>query len=202
MSTICGQTKEAIRRAYFSNSLDKLLDTIQAEESHTDGDFDALSVYLESLKDEKKKRAQQLSRFGLAAPKEPPSVEELKRETDPEKIKAWRLEVEADLGRIRKIIQTFSHAADKGAVDVGELQNSILVLAGLQHSLDQDRVYKDQLYRAKLTTIIDQYNISRKEAEERAKITQEYRDYKLALLFTENVKEFIMSAKKKIGSQH
>lgn len=202
MNTICGQTKEAIRRAYFNNTLDKLLATIQAEGSYSDDDFKALGAHLESLEGEKKKRAEQLSRFGLAAPKEPPSVEELKRETDPEKIKAWRVEVEADLGRIRNIIQAFSHAADKGAVDIGELQNSILVLAGLQHSLDQDRVYKDQLYRAKLTAIIDQYNISRKEAEERAKITQEYRDYKLALLFTENVKEFIMSAKKKIGNQY
>lgn len=202
MSKICGQTKEAIRRAYFSNTLDKLLDTIQAEESYSDDDFEALSAYLESLEGEKKKRAQQLSRFGLAAPKEPPSVEDLKRKTNPKKIKAWRLEVEADLKLIREIIQGFSIAADKGAVDIGELQNSILVLAGLQHSLDEDRVYKDQLYRAKLTTIIDQYNISRKEAEERAKITQEYKDYKLALLFTENVKEFIMSAKKKIGNQY
>lgn len=200
MNKICGQTKEAIRRAYFSNSLDKLLDIIQAEENHTDSDFEALSAYLESLEGEKKKRAEQLSRFGLASQKEPPTVQELKRETDPQKIKRWRVEVEADLARAKKIIQTFSHAADKSAVDVGELQNSILVVAGLQSSIDQDRVYKDQLYRAKLTTIIDKYNVSRKEAEERAKITQEYRDYKLAVLFTENVKDFIMSAKKRIGN--
>lgn len=200
--TICGQTYEAIRRAYFGNNIEKLLDTIQAEESYGDGDFSALTAFLESLESEKKERSKQLSRFGVAAEKQPPTVDELKRkDVDPEKIKEWRLSVDADIVKVKKIIQMFSHSADKGSLNVNELQNAILVLAGLQHSIDEDRVYKDQLYRMRLTTIIDEYGVSRKEAEERAKITQEYTDYKLAVLFTENVHEFIMSAKKKIGNQ-
>lgn len=200
--TICGQTHEAIRRAYFNNKVDQLLDTIQAEKSYGDVDFKELTAFLESLESEKKERSAQLSRFGIATEKQPPTVEELKKNTDPKKVEEWRMRVEADLAKIKTMIQVFSHAADKGSIDVSELQNSILVLAGLQHSIDEDRVYKDQLYRMRLTTIIDEYHISRKEAEERAKITQEYRDYKLAILFTENVHEFIMSAKKKIGSNY
>jgi len=74
--------------------------------------------------------------------------------------------------------------------------NAALEITTLLQMIDQDRVYKDQIYREKMTTIIDGYSVSRAEAEERAKLTKEYRDYKNATLFRDNLENFIMLCKK------
>jgi len=47
-----------------------------------------------------------------------------------------------------------------------------LEIISLLSVIDQDRVYKDQLYRERLTRIIDTYGVSRAEAAERANLAQ------------------------------
>ena len=77
-----------------------------------------------------------------------------------------------------------------------------LTIANLSRHLDADRVYKDQLYRKRMIDIIDTYGVSRKEAEERSKITQEYSDYKNAVPFKDNLEEIIRICKKKGGYEY
>ena len=65
-----------------------------------------------------------------------------------------------------------------------------------QYGLDVYRVWKDQGYRARLVNIMDTYRCSRAVAEERAKLTEEYRAYKNAVLFRSLVEEAIKLCKK------
>lgn len=203
--TICHVTPTKIRKAFFTGKLDELLDEIQSKDSISADEVKELEAFLDLLAAEKKEAREKLGKkYKVVADDDitPPTVDELVDEVNPEKLEAWRKKVEENTKRVRDIISAVSTAARKSAVNIEILKDLVLEIHGLQHYIDQDRVYKDQLYRERLTKIIDEYGVSRKEAEERAKLTKEYRDYKLAVLSTENVNEFIMSAKKKMGNSY
>lgn len=203
--TICHASPAKIRKAFFTGKLDELLDEIQSKDSIGADEVKELEAFLDLLAAEKKEARDKLGKkYKVVADDAitPPTVDELVNEINPEELAAWRKKVEENTGRVREIISVVSTAARKSAVNIEILKDLVLEIHGLQHYIDQDRVYKDQLYRERLTNIIDNYGVSRKEAEERAKLTKEYRDYKLAVLFTQNVNEFIMSAKKKMGNSY
>lgn len=202
-SKICGESQAAIRKAYFSKGLDAIIDRIMESRELNEEETAKLAAFLERLEGEKKKVHDTLKDKGFDLhPDEikPPSVDELETNVDPEKLKKWTEQVEIDEKYIRDLMKSVGIATTRKSLKVDDLKDVILEITIRMVSLDQNRVYKDQLYRGQLTRIIDKYGISRAEAEERAKLTKEYRDYKLAVLFKENLIEFIMAAKKKVGT--
>ncbi len=49
---ICGQPEGVIRKAYFENNLNALLNQIQASGKYDEGDVEELGLFLESLRNE------------------------------------------------------------------------------------------------------------------------------------------------------
>lgn len=201
---ICGKTQAQIRKSYFANKLDDLLNDMQATGEVTEEATKELYAFLELLEAEKSQVRGLIGKkfdVGIVNLK-PPSVEDLQGNIDPEKLRIWSERVEKDTKRVKEMMSLVATASRNKTVDINLLKDYLLEITTLLMSVDQDRVYKDQLYRARMTAIIDKFQMSRAEAEERAKLTKEYRDYKLAVLFTEDVKEFLMAAKKKLGSNY
>jgi hypothetical protein len=200
METICGVEKTKIRKMYFSGQVNTLLNQI-SEKEVTEVEIKDLDTFLDSLSKESKKLKEQFSKYTDIDEMKPPSVEDLMG-VDPEKKKKreeWEIERKKDHEEARKIIWAAKVAAHNGKADSEQWLQWGLDLAIYQCSLDQLRVWYDQLYRARLTQIMDVYGVSRSEAEERAKLTDEYRNYKNMALFREMVEETIMLLKKYAG---
>lgn len=189
--------KKEVRKAYYSQQLNTYLDKQAA--SGDFGEDKARAVYkeLERLEKERTELHKEISTFDIAKKIALPQVQELMRLEDGQKqaIEAWEKQTEGKYQEARKIFAQAKNSDIRGNID-RYIQYGF-ELAELQYDLDVYRVWKDQLYRAKLVYFMDTYGISRAQAEERAKITQEYRDYKKAVLFRDLVEEFIMLCKKK-----
>lgn len=196
MNEICGKTIQQIRKAYFSRKLPELLNDIQAVE-HTEEDIKKLEEYLELLKSEQLEKYKKFSRFISSEEIQPPSADELIEKVNQEKVDTWLKQVEEDVTKIRTIMLSMKQKVKEGKeIKSTDWLNSALEIVTFMYSFDKERIYRDQMYRKRLTEIIDTYQISRAEAEERAKLTKEYRDYKTSTLFRENLEEYIMLCKK------
>lgn len=189
-----------LRKAYFSGKLDDFLNKCLAQGVEPQ-EYATIEIELENLKEEADKLKKSFSKFSKVDEFKPPTVEDLMGLTPDkkEKLKEWEKEKESDYNQARILIDRARQATHESRVPAQDWLTWGLELATLQYSLDQYRVWKDQLYRGKLTNIIDTYGLSRAEAEERAKLTPEYRAYKEAVLFREMTEETIMILKKWAG---
>ncbi len=206
--TICGKTEKEIRKIYFSKRVPDLLAEIQMKKGITEKELNELSTFLGKLRDEEKNTLKKITeKIGCEAigisENIPPTVEELTTEmTEEEKVKfeTWKAEVDIAIDTVKGLIRDATQTAfARKMVDREKWLDWGLTIANLSRYIDADRVYKDQLYRKRLIEIIDKYGVSRKEAEERSKITKEYADYKNAVLFKDNLEEIIRICKKKGG---
>lgn len=196
MNEICGKTIQQIRKAYFSRKLPELLNEIQTKEN-SEEEIQKLEEYLDLLKTEQLEKYKKFSRFIGSDEILPPSADELIEKVNQEKIDLWLKQVEEDVLTVRTIMTKMKQKVKEGKdIKFTEWLNSALEIVTFMYSFDKERVYRDQMYRKRLTEILDTYQISRAEAEERAKLTKEYRDYKTSTLFRENLEEYIMLAKK------
>lgn len=197
---ICKKTTQEIREAFFKGKLSKLLDEIQSEGSITEEDGKKLDAYLEMLQAEKEESRVKIDRFEGAT--KPPDADSLLRitEEEKEKLKKWISESEKTMDTIKKIMAEVRNAiVNNNKLKRGEWLDYGMSVITLMFSVDQFEIVHEQLYRAELTRIIDNHRVSRAEAEERAKLTKEYRQYKLAQRLKENILIFEMSCKKYAG---
>lgn len=192
---ICGKTLEEIRDAYYKRKLEIMLNEILAKGFNAD-EITQFEKHIEFLRNEDISVKKRILIQGV----KPPTVDELRSTPTTEQqkqIDTWLIEAEKASNKAKRVMETMRIMTLKQShINATSWLNAGLEVATLLPMIDQDRVYKDQLYRVKLTTIIDTYDVSRAEADERAKITKEYRDYKNATLFRENLEEFIMLCKK------
>lgn len=189
-----------LRKAYFLQNLDSFLDQCLAEGAGEEF-FEEVTFHLEQMSSQAEKLKKGVAKFAKVEEFKPPSVEELMGidEDRQLKIMKWEADKEADYDRARELIDLARQATKQSRVPAQDWLSWGLELATLQYSLDQYRVWKDQQYRKRLTQIIDAYGVSRAEAEERAKLTPEYRYYKEAVLFREMTEETIKILKKWAG---
>lgn len=196
---ILNKTLEEWRKAYYSGELDTLLASVASNSAPSAEELAELDKYLQTLQNE---HIGLSSAFGKYARKEVlPSVEDL-MSIDPAKDEArkkWEIEMQAAYLDAKDIIAAANKAAKAGGAPVDKWLEWGLQLATLQCSLDQYRVWKDQIYHARLVDIMDSFDCTRAVAEERAKLTPEYRDYKNAVLFREMIEETIMLMKRWAG---
>ena len=210
--TICGKTEKEIRNAYFTKRVSELLADIQKDGKISTMDLEELLKFLADLRKEEKELIAVITKevgfesLGLSDELKPPSIDDLTKKLSAEeqvKFDNWRIEVDLAKQTVSKIIKEATEKAFNGKeVEREKWLDWGLTIANLSRHLDADRVYKDQLYRKRMIDIIDTYGVSRKEAEERSKITQEYSDYKNAVLFKDNLEEIIRICKKKGGYEY
>ena len=197
---ICGKTKETIRRAFFSNKIGKLIASIQLEKDVKKKDIVELNDYLLRLKDSNDNLVDEAVKLfggkvvGVESENKPPTVSELKSGVSD---KEWREKADIAIEYISKTMTSIRKmVAEKKNIRQDFWLDTATVILSYEELIDKDRVFKDQIYRAKMTEILDEHQISRKEAEERTRITQEYSDYKNAILLRDRIDEFINLAKK------
>jgi hypothetical protein len=197
---ICNKDEKEIRKAYFERKLPKLLNEIQADAELTEAQLQELGDYIQTLQDEDKKSAKQIiDRFNEDEEKKPPTIDELRSPMSDEQKKAfeeWQDEAKKAQVRIKEIIQTARRMVTAGQRNKGAFMDMAVEITALLPVIDQLSVYLEQLYREKMLWIMDYFEVTRAVAEERAKVTVEYRNYKNATLFKDNTIEMVMLLKK------
>ncbi len=204
---ICGKTDKEIRTAFFKHKVNDLLSEIQIETPNVSvSDLQELYAYMEMLQDQNSEIVKEaLDLFGgeivgSEMREKPPTVDDLKKGVSD---KEWRAKADAAISYIQSTMDSvrrdlFPKAGEKPKHHPHDFwMNTVLTFISYEDLIDRDRVFKDQCYRARMTEIIDDCGISRKEAEERAKLTEEYSAYKNAVLFKDRMNEWIFAAKKK-----
>jgi len=195
---ICGQPEGVIRKAYFENNLNVLLNQIQASGKYDEGDVEQLGLYLESLRTEGKDVIDKILKvFGgkLVDNGTPPSVEELRAgASDAE----WRVKADQAIAYIEETLTKIrGNIAEKKTFASRFWGDTAMIFISMEELIDKDLVYKRQLYKARLTQIIDDHGVSRKEAEERAELTKEYFDYKSIDKLSNRLKEIYTFARRR-----
>lgn len=192
----CGKSIAEIRKFYFKGQLKKLINEIQASGEYLDKEIKELGIYLEELKQKDKKFIKKLQEtFSVETDEiKPPCVDDLMEGTDDS---AWRERAE----EAQKFLETTLYDMRQGIKEGRSFKRGFwldlaTVINSVQEVLDKDRIYHDQMYRAKMTGFIDEFAMSRAESEERAKLTKEYTNYKNSVLQRERLDELVNICKK------
>ncbi len=171
--------KNDARKAYYSNKVDKFLAKMLEKES----DVNELSKIKDWFQEFQEEEAKTLGEFKDYLPKtdKAPTSEELFDKITPEiqaKTDIWVEETERTLKMCVEVARKQRDKIQKGDyIDSKEILN-----LGLSFFLDElwfnDLMsYREVLYKKKIIELIDGYNISRREAQDRAEITSEYFEY-------------------------
>ena len=204
-NSIGGFLKGRIREAYFQKKLPQFLLEFQAQCSNLE-EIEKLKLYLVDIQVGESNLIAEITKtlgeeaMGLVKEENAPLAKFLGEMSEEEKKQfiAWKDSCQNAINRILKIISsTRKDLKTKAQLKKDDWLDMALEIATLMKWVDEDRVYKDQMYRKILMTEKAKRGCSRLEAEEITKTTQEYRDYKFATLFKDNLTEFIMLAKKK-----
>lgn len=206
MDTICGFELDKFREAYFEGKLKKFLNTVMAKEDVTEKDAEKIGAYLSTLEEKEKTIIDKIQDvFGghIIEIKEEklPSVEELQGEIK-DMSEEWRekhAKAESWLNSQYQIIQKIQNGAPPPKNFWGDLSMNIIIM---QSTLDNIRVYFDQQFHARIIKMVDEVGCSRKEAEDRAKLTPQYRDYKTSLLLKDRLENLIVNTRKNEGYQN
>ncbi len=195
---ICGKTEGIIRKAYLAMKLPQLLDEIQSSEKSDKSEIENLGVYLAELKNENKSFVEKIQEmFGgeIIKDETPPSVEELRKGMSDEE---WREKADKAILFIGNTLDKIrENIAEKKSFPASFWSDTAMIFISMTSVLEKDLIFKRQLYKAKLTTIIDDFGVSRKEAEERAELTKEYFDYKSLDKLSKRLEEFYTFARRR-----
>lgn len=200
---IAGKSEADIRKAYFKGKIPQLLTEISENEEPAEEELVKLANFLASLQEQEKKH---LATIRKTAPDlvigneglKIPTIESSRTPEEKKKVEKFLAAAEDAVDTARRIMfRVYQNISNKVEVAGETYLDAGLEIAGILHLIDGHRVFKDQLYRQELTRIIRDAGCSRKEAEEWAKTSDQYAEYKRAVLFKEQIEEFIMLCKKK-----
>ena len=194
---ICNIEKKEIRKAYFDGKLKKLMNTIQAGGESSKEDIEKLGKYLEELeKGDKSFTDKLLSVFNgkFINDEKLPSVEELQGEVVnlSEEWKTKQGLAEDWLNKQYDIIKRIQSGEKEPKNFWGDLSINIIMM---QTTLDKIRVYFDQQYHARIIKMMDEFETTRKEAEDRAKLTPQYTEYKNSILLRDRLEQLIINTR-------
>lgn len=199
---IKGINKKMCRKAYFDKKMPQFLNRVQSLEGITMERMDLLMEWLEEFKKEEQKNIEKLKKFipDVETEETAPKVQDLfKPLTDEEKdkMKKWLEDVDEDMRECIRLAREQKDRISKGQhIDSKKLLDLGLFFITNEFSFNQVLAFRERLYKAKIAEIIDNYNISRREAQDRAEITKEYFEYNVMKKNMETLNELEMYAKK------
>ncbi len=124
----------------------------------------------------------------------PPSAEEIMEGVSD---KEWRVKAGMVIKYVNETLDNLRIAIDsKKPIPANHWLDTSSIFLSYLGILDRDLTYKNSLYRAKITNFIDDFDMSRAEADERAKMSKEYADYKEVANLRDRMERFEMLAKK------
>lgn len=189
---------EEARKYFFKGKILDFVDKLQSEQDIPEESWIELYAYLETLEKEKLEKTKQFKKFSDASEKLP-DCDTLLRLTDEKKqeLDEWLVGakktidfVQSTINATNDLIRQHKSMTRDQWLDLG------MSIITLMTAVDNYEIINEQLYRANLTNIIDTYGTTRKEAEERAKLTPEYREYKKSRRLKENMERYEMMCKK------
>lgn len=199
---LCGVSEKTVREMYFKGEVKKLLAELMSVRELTPGEVDELKCFFEMLRGEE---TELLEKIGDSIGKSfkndnPPTVDELRSGVSDEE---WKEKAQQAYEYIEKTLDEIRTKINKGErIPSGYWSRQAEVFLSMQSVLEKDSIYKEQLYRARMTEIIDKHDVSRKEAEERARLTQEYFDYKVIDMLLKRLEEFYTFARREDDKQN
>jgi hypothetical protein len=205
---ICGITSDKIRKSFFTGKVEKLLTDIQASGEYDVSEYEQLSGYLSSLKEQSESLSKNFSSFLPKIETEMPDtvLDELNRESlseaevsELDREKSNREFSVSIASKLLKSLFVRFHGKDQPNPSEEELMDIAFEVLGLQYYLIRDALYKERLYRKKIVEF-ERTGKQRKLAEEAAKTTVEYRDYYLAEGLKDLANEYINLAKRRYKS--
>jgi len=193
-------TKKEVRKAYFNRTLPVFLNKIQAVENVSTEILNKIKDWLEEFKKEEKQLIKNLREYIPFEENIAPSRDDLFKPLTLEQqeiMDKWLNKMEADLQEcIRRARVHREKLATGGSINSDKLLDDGLFFITSEFSFNQVIGYKERLYKAKIADIIDNYNISRREAQDRAEITKEYFDYNVMKRNLETLDKLEIYAKK------
>lgn len=205
---ILGKSMDDIREAYFNGKVDKLCADILAAGTVAPEGLQELTKALEGMKaEEDALRASLTAKMGPTlfpgVDSKPPTIGQLKRNMSDEELEAyakWCSERDYCVRETRKIIkETAKSAMTVPKLDTAKLMNGAHAITGFLLYLTEDKNEKKTRLAERIINIIDEYGVSRREAQDRAEVTQEYLDYENAKDLELVANAFVMNAKKEFS---
>lgn len=212
-SYVCGIAVADIRRAYFDGKIDELCANIMASQSVGAEDIKALGAELEKLKTEELefRRALKAEVTGPLFKDDegrPPTLAELMESEKPltpeqqAQVDEWRKQRDWSVDTAKQIIRVAAkNALNKVPLNRDRLMDDAHAMDGLRIWLSEDMREKERLYKKRIIEIIDGYEVSRREAQDRAEVTNAYVEFKKAEDLYSISESFIQNAKKRYGGQ-
>lgn len=198
---ICGLSVNEIRKVFFEKRVSQMLDEIQAKDDINESELERLTTFLETLEATGKKNKEYIQRRVKTGFNEvsAPTVDQLTGDevVDEAQLAKWE-EVTVDaVQQVKNIIVSVGNAAkDSTNMNKQQLMNFAERCTGLLYYINQRKLYKKQVFKKRLTNMIDDYGISRREAEDRAEVTKEYREWKELENLYDLTDTFIQNCKK------
>ena len=197
-----GDLKKEARKAYFDSKIPAFLNRIQTEDEISEEILEKIKGYFSEFRAEEGKNIQKLNEFlpEGAVEATAPKVSDLFRpltEEEQAKMGRWLSDVDDNMRECIKLAREQKERISKGQhIDSKKLLDLGLFFITNEFSFNQVLAYRERLYKVKIAEIIDNYNISRREAQDRAEITQEYFEFNVMRRNLETLKELELYAKK------
>jgi len=195
--------KDDIRKAYFTGKLPEYLAKVQSIKEITVGELKELKLYLEKLRSEDTGIAGELG-LELDEDKNVPDGV-LEADLTPEQEAEIASERENNAKSIKLVNKMLNNVAQRilsktNVPSREELIDTSLALVGLTYYIDREYIFLKRMFKKKLIEYVKQGS-QRKEAEDYAMVSAEYRDLETNELLRERIKEFTMIAKKMYDNQ-
>jgi hypothetical protein len=205
---IGGVEKSEIRKAYFNGKLSSAIAKVQAQGEISIETAKELQEFLQSLKDESKEVELAIKKFMPEPEDERERIflaeilgqeltEEEKKMISDEK-NSYTFAVETVTNKMKE--RANQYYAKKNLPTIDDLMDDAVLFVSLEYYIDGQEIVLKQLYKKKVAEYITKGN-QRKQAEDLAMMSEEYRKWQDTYRLRERMLEYIMLAKKRYSGQ-
>jgi hypothetical protein len=187
---------EKLRKAYFAGKLKSYVGDLMGQKKITADEISEINDELEKLK---KEEIEAIEKLNLNSETTPPRLSELKTISVTDK---WLEGRNSSIAKARQLISDAAKNAANNTSDKRRLMNDAQSMVALTLYLSEDATLKECQFKSEIIRIIDEFGVSRLEAQNRAECTQFYADWKNAVTLLEAANEFINAAKKQYGNEN
>lgn len=201
---IGGFSKEEVRKAYFKRKMPDLLAKIQIKTDVDEEELEKLKEYLASLRSKEGSLIETVKDFLPEYDEDEVLKEVSEEQLTPEEqvvIDEEREKRQSSIKIANMLMKQIANRYIKPNLKTpskDELMDIAFELTGLGYYIDEERLYRKQLYKKKIVEF-EKVGKQRKAAEEYAQTTKEYRDYKRLSDLRMRMDSFETNARKRWG---
>lgn len=205
-NTICGLEEKEIRKFYFQKKVPAMLSKIQESGNIETDELKKLEEFLTQLRDSEKTVADRVIEvfggkiLGIEEGEKVPTTEVLYNDMTEEDKRTWQENVDKAKKQISIVRSKMAEISNTHKqIKQDEWADAAIIIESLKRWVAQEYIYFEQLFKKKICDIIDDFECSRAEAQNRAEVSKEYSDYKNSLKEYESLSELVLLYKKRAG---